>query len=71
MNNTNTELVKTMDAIIKQKNEIQAVIDREEEEKNKIETQMRALSERLEVINSGLSKKYQTRDEYDRTINET
>ena len=71
LNNTNTELVKTMDTIIKQKNEIQSVIDREEEEKKKLEDQMRSLSERLDILNGGLGKKYQTRDEYDRTINET
>ena len=71
LNNTNTELVKTMDTIIKQKNEIQVIIEKEEEEKRKLEEQMRSLSERLDVINNGLGKKYQTRDEYDRTINET
>ena len=38
LNNINTELVKMMDTIIKQKNEIQVLIDHEEEEKNKIET---------------------------------
>jgi hypothetical protein len=37
LNNTNTELVKMMDGIIKQKNEIQGLIDQEEDEKRQIE----------------------------------
>ena len=32
---------------------------------------MRSLSERLDHINNGLEKKYTTRNEYDKTINET
>ena len=32
---------------------------------------MRALSERLDSINGSLSKKYQTRNEYQKTIEET
>ena len=56
LNNTNTELVKMMDGIIKQKNEIQSLIDQEEEEKRQIEDQMRALAERLEQLNSSLGK---------------
>ena len=71
LNNTNTELVKMMDGIIKQKNEIQSLIDQEEEEKRQIEEQMRALAERLEVLNTSLGRKYHTRNEYDKTINET
>ena len=32
---------------------------------------MRALAERLEVLNNSLGKKYHVRNEYDKTINET
>ena len=32
---------------------------------------MRALADRLEVINASLAKKYITRNEYDKTIHET
>tara|TARA_B110000285_G_scaffold28418_1_gene28449 strand:- start:259 stop:468 length:210 start_codon:yes stop_codon:yes gene_type:complete len=32
---------------------------------------MRSLAERLDVLNGSLNKKYHTRDEYDKTINET
>ena len=71
LNNTNTELVKMMDSIIKHKNEIQELIDVEEEEKRQIEEQMRNLAERLDVLNHNLGKKIHTRNEYDKTINET
>ena len=71
LNNTNAELVKMMDNINGQKQEIQVLIDQEEEEKRQIEENMRALSSRLEVINKSLDKKYATRQEYDRTIQET
>tara|TARA_B110000503_G_C6753582_1_gene252606 strand:- start:94 stop:396 length:303 start_codon:yes stop_codon:yes gene_type:complete len=60
-----------MDNINKQKGEIQDMINQEEEEKRQIEEQMKALAERLEVIDSSLSKKYITRNEYDKTIQET
>ena len=71
LNNTNTELVKMMDGIIKQRDEIQGLIDQEEEERNAIEKQMRALHDRLETINGSLAKKYATRNEYQKTIEET
>ena len=71
LNNTNTELVKMMDGIIKQKNEIQGLIDQEEDEKRQIEEQMRSLAERLDTLNGALQKKHHTRSEYDKTINET
>ena len=60
-----------MDVIVKQKTEIQDLITQEEEEKRQIEEQMKALADRLETINSSLAKKYITRNEYDKTINET
>ena len=32
---------------------------------------MRSLAERLDTLNGSLGKKYHTRNEYDKTINET
>ena len=68
LNNTNTELVKMMDSITQQKNEIQQLINQEEEEKRQIEEQMRSLAERLDYINQSLARKYSTRNEYEKTI---
>ena len=71
LNNTNSELVKMMETIQKQRDEIQDQINQEEEEKRAIEDQMRALSDRLEIINGSLARKYTTRNEYQKTIDET
>merc|ERR1719329_1539501 len=71
LNNTNTELVKMMEGINKQRTEIQDLINQEEEEKRQIEEQMKTLADRLEVINGSLAKKYITRNEYDKTLQET
>ena len=43
----------------------------DEEEKRQIEAKMHELNERLTELNGALSKKYATRADYDRTINET
>ena len=54
LNNTNTELAKMMDGIIKQKKEIQALIDAEEDEKRQIENQLRKCTDRMDMINKSL-----------------
>ena len=71
MNNTNSELVKMMEGIVKQRDEIQDVINQEEDEKKAIDEQMRALKERLDDLNGSLSRKYTTRNDYQKTIDET
>ena len=47
------------------------LIDQEEDEKRQIEDQLKALNDRLEVINGSLQKKYVTKNEYEKTIQET
>ena len=54
-----------------QRKDLQDDITVDEEEKAQIESQMAKLNERLTELNTGLQKKYATRAEYDRTINET
>ena len=71
MNNTNTELIKCIEGIKGARDEIQGEINTEEEEKKQIETQMRALQDRLDVLKASLNKKYTARNEYDKTIGET
>lgn len=44
---------------------------KEEEEKAKIQNDLRILTERLSRINEGLARKISARNEYDRTIQET
>ena len=53
------------------RDELQKQIINEEEEKGKIQNDIRILSERLAKINESLAKKIASRNEYDKTIAET
>lgn len=53
------------------RDELQKQIINEEEEKSKIQNDIRILSERLAKINESLAKKIASRNEYDKTISET
>lgn len=53
------------------RDELQKQILNEEEEKEKIQNDIRILSERLAKINESLAKKIASRNEYDKTIAET
>ena len=53
------------------RDELQKQILNEEEEKGKIQNDIRILSERLAKINESLAKKIASRNEYDKTIAET
>ena len=53
------------------RDELQKQIINEEEEKSKIQNDIRILSERLAKINESLAKKIASRNEYDKTIAET
>ena len=53
------------------RDELQKQILNEEEEKAKIQNDIRILSERLAKINESLAKKIASRTEYDKTIAET
>ena len=71
LSNTNAELVKIIESIKSDKDHIQTVISKEEEEKTDIEQKIGVLNERLEEIKASLQKKYITRADYDKTIQET
>ena len=53
------------------RDELHRQIATEEEEKNKIQNDIRILTERLAKITESLSKKYAAQSEYDKTIAET
>lgn len=53
------------------RDELQKQILVEEEEKCKIQNDLRILTERLARINESLAKKIASRNEYDKTISET
>ena len=46
-------------------------IQKDEDEKQHIETEIAQLSDRLAQLNDALIKKYEAREEFDRTIQET
>ena len=53
------------------RDELHKQIKQEEEEKNKVQNDLRILTEKLAKINESLAKKIATRNEYDKTISET
>jgi len=67
----NSELVKCIEDMYDKRQELQEQIMREEEEKAKIQFDMRMLNERLQRINESLQRKILARDDYDKTIEET
>lgn len=67
----NNELVKCIEDLCTKRDELHRQILTEEEEKRKIQNDIRILTERLAKITESLSKKYAAQTEYDRTISET
>ena len=67
----NNELVKCIEEMCTKRDEIHRQIMVEEEEKDKIQSDLRTLTERLAKITESLSKKYAAQNEYDKTIAET
>ena len=71
LQNYNTELIKMLETIKDNREEVQIEIDTEESEKRLIEEQMRLLGIRHKELEDSLGKKYLTRQEFDKTISET
>ncbi|CAF0929455.1 unnamed protein product [Adineta steineri] len=68
LQNYNNELVKYLCG---KRDELQRQILIEEEDKHKLENEIRLASEKLARINENLAKKITARTEFDRTISET
>ena len=67
----NNELVKCVEDLCAKRDEGQRQILIEEEEKSKIQADIKILTERLAKVNESLAKKIAARNEYDRMIAET
>lgn len=67
----NNELVKCIEELCSKRDELHRQILEEEEEKRKIQNDLRILTERLSKVNENLSKKTASRSEFDKTIAET
>ena len=63
----NNELVKCIEDLTSKRDDIQRQILQEEQEKEKIQNDVRLLSERLAKIQESLAKKIQLRNDFDRT----
>ncbi|XP_067868068.1 Sjoegren syndrome nuclear autoantigen 1 [Heterodontus francisci] len=67
----NNELVKCIEDLCTKREELNQQILQEEEEKNKLQNDIRILTEKLAKVNESLARKMATRNEFDRTIAET
>eukprot|EP00744_Colponema_vietnamica_P002776 GILI01004319.1.p2 GENE.GILI01004319.1~~GILI01004319.1.p2 ORF type:complete len:113 (-),score=20.75 GILI01004319.1:277-615(-) len=67
----NNELVKCIEDLREKREELNNQILKEEEEKQKIQKDIAVLTERLAKINESLARKVQSRNEYDKTVQET
>eukprot|EP00918_Siedleckia_nematoides_P035021 GHVU01076114.1.p1 GENE.GHVU01076114.1~~GHVU01076114.1.p1 ORF type:complete len:127 (+),score=21.05 GHVU01076114.1:107-487(+) len=67
----NNELVKCIEELCSRRDELHKQILEEDEEKRKIQNDLRILTERLARVNETLSKKMASRAEFDKTIAQT
>ena len=71
LQNYNSELVACIEELRDKREELNKSIAQDEEEKAKIQNDLRILTERLARINDNLARKVSSRTEYDKTITET
>ncbi|KAL8174257.1 PREDICTED: Sjoegren syndrome nuclear autoantigen 1 [Gekko japonicus] len=67
----NNELVKCIEDLCVKRDELNKQIRLEEEEKVKLQNEIRLLTEKLARINENLARKMASRNEFDKTIAET
>lgn len=71
MQKYNSDLVKYIENIRTSREDLHDEIIQDETEKSLIESEIQSLTERLNNLTDALMKKYEARDEFDRTITET
>merc|ERR1711865_458369 len=71
LQNYNNELVKCLEDLREKREAINREIAREEDDKNKIQNDLKILTERLSRINDSLARKVAAHNEYDQSIQET
>ncbi|THD21539.1 Sjoegren syndrome nuclear autoantigen [Fasciola gigantica] len=67
----NKELTRRIEDLCQKRDQIQRCILNEEDEKNRVQHDIRILSDKLAKINESLSKKIILRNSYDKTIAES
>merc|ERR1712070_941921 len=71
LQNYDNELVGCIEELREKREELNRSIAADEEEKAKIQNDLRILTEQLSRINDNLARKIASRTEYDKTITET
>ena len=64
----NNELVRCIEELCTKRDELQKQILVEDEEKSKLQNDLRLLSEKLAKLNESFAKKIAAKNEFDRTI---
>lgn len=67
----NNELVKCIEELCSKREELQRQIQQEEEEKVRLQHDIRVLTEKLSRVNESLARRLTARADFDRTIAET
>ncbi|KAM6901112.1 microtubule nucleation factor SSNA1 [Lycodopsis pacificus] len=67
----NNELVKCIEELCSKREELNSQIKQEEEEKDRLQHDIRVLSEKLSRVNESLAQRLAARSTFDRTIAET
>jgi len=71
MQSTNNQLIAIIEDLREKRAEVDRLIAKDEEEKQRITTDLRTLNEKLARLDEGLARKYSARQDYDKTISET
>lgn len=71
LQNHNNELVKCIDDLREKREEITKQLREDEAEKAKIQAELQTLTKRLAQINDSIARKSETRNEYEKVIQET
>ena len=64
-------MTKFIENIRENRDDLHEEVIQDEQEKHEIEQQIMTLNERLAILSEALVKKYEAREEFDRTISET
>merc|ERR1712228_888285 len=67
----NNELVKCLQDLKQKRDNVHKEITNEEREKSRVQKQLAEMTEQLHRLNESIAQKSQTRNEYDKTIQET
>merc|ERR1712204_97322 len=71
MGNYNSDLVKCLQDLRQKRELVNKEIVSEEREKGRVQKQLAELTEQLQRLNDSISRKSQSRNDYDKTIQET